>query len=93
MIILLFIDWGDGTDSGWIGPYNSGEEVTKSHKWSEQGNYTIKAKAKDVFDEESDWGYLEVTMPKNKIINPFERFLENRPYMFPILRYILGLAE
>jgi outer membrane protein assembly factor BamB len=89
--VYFYIEWGDDTNSGWIGSYDSGEEITKSHKWSEQGNYTIKAKAKDVFDEESDWGYLEVTMPKNKIINPFERFLENHPRMFPILRHLMGM--
>jgi outer membrane protein assembly factor BamB len=89
--VYFYIEWGDGTDSRWIGPYNSGEKITKSHKWSEQGNYTIKAKAKDVFDEESEWATLEVSMPKNKIINPFERFLENHPLMFPLLRQLLGL--
>jgi outer membrane protein assembly factor BamB len=87
--VWYYIEWGDGTDSGWIGPYNSGEEITKSHKWSEKGNYTIKAKAKDVFDEESDWATLEVSMPRNKAINtPFLRFLENHPRMFPMLRKI-----
>jgi PKD repeat protein len=87
--VYFYIEWGDGTDSGWIGPYESGEEVTKTHIWNKRGNYTIKAKAKDVFDEESDWGYLEVKMPKNNIINPFERFLEQHPYMFPMLRQLL----
>jgi len=33
-------------------------------------------KAKDVMGEESDWATLEVTMPKNKAINPFLLFLE-----------------
>ena len=46
------------------------------------------------YDSESDWATLEVSMPKNKTINInslFLRFLENHPYMFPILRYILEL--
>lgn len=46
------IDWGDGTSSGWIGPFNSGEIVSISHVWSEEGGYQIKVKAKDQ-DEES----------------------------------------
>jgi hypothetical protein len=47
--------------------------------------------AEDIYGAESDWATLEVSMPKNKIINPFERFLEQHPYMFPILKYLLKL--
>jgi len=85
------IDWGDNTSTEWLGLYGSGEEITLTHIWDEQGNYIIKAKAKDVYGLESDWATLEVSMPKNKIINPFERFLENHPYMFPLIRQLLGL--
>jgi len=31
--IFLFIDWGDDTNTGWIGPYNSNEEVNIGHTW------------------------------------------------------------
>ena len=48
--ISYFIDWGDGTDYNWFGPYPSGEEVTVNHTWYEIGSYTIKAKAKDTFE-------------------------------------------
>jgi len=65
--IYLYIDWDDDTFEEWIGPYSSGEEVIVAHTWSEQGTYIVKAKAKDVFDAESDWGYLEVTMPFNQV--------------------------
>ncbi|MCK5258300.1 MAG: hypothetical protein KAJ69_02175, partial [Thermoplasmatales archaeon] len=27
-------DWGDGTFSGWLGPFNSGEEISITHQWS-----------------------------------------------------------
>jgi hypothetical protein len=47
-------DWGDG-QSGWLGPYDSGETITGSHAWSEPGNYTIKVKLKDIYGAESDW--------------------------------------
>lgn len=63
--IYYFVDWGDGTNTGWIGPFDSGEEITQSHVWSERGTYTIKAKARDVYGAESDWGTLSVTMPLN----------------------------
>ena len=61
--VFYYIDWGDDTNTGWIGPFDSGEEITRSHKWDEEGTYTISAKAKDIFDEVSEWGYLEIEIP------------------------------
>jgi hypothetical protein len=53
--ISYYIEWGDNTSSGWIGPYASGEEIIVNHTWSEHGVYEIKAKAKDFFDLTSKW--------------------------------------
>jgi len=59
-------DWGDGSFSQWLGPYNSGEEISASHSWSE-GSYNIKVKSKDIHNEESNWSDpLPISMPKNK---------------------------
>jgi hypothetical protein len=41
----------------------SGEDVIVSHTYDTKGDFTISCKAKDVFDEESDWGTLEISMP------------------------------
>jgi rhodanese-related sulfurtransferase len=62
--IYLWIDWG-GTCPAieWIGPYNSGDTVSLTNTWNDTGTYTVRAKTKDIYDEESDWGTLEVTMP------------------------------
>jgi outer membrane protein assembly factor BamB len=86
--VYLWVDWGDNTNSGWLGPYENGEEITLTHTWNQKGTYTMKAKAMDEHDVEGDWATRNVVMPKNKIINPFERFLENHPRMFPLLRKI-----
>jgi len=66
--IYYWIEWGDNTveQDGWIGPYESGEEVILNHEWDESGTYTIRAKAKNILDEESDWGELRVSMPRSK---------------------------
>jgi murein tripeptide amidase MpaA len=71
--IYYYIDWGDGTVEDWIGPYVSGQEIIINNEWAEEGTYTIKAKAKDVYDAESEWGYLEIEMPviTNFSSNPF----------------------
>ena len=84
-------DWGDNSFSGWIGPYPSGENATASHKWEEKGKYEIRVKAKDEHGVQSEWSDpLPVSMPRSKLINmSFLRFLENHPYMFPLLRYVL----
>ncbi len=46
--IFYMFDWGDGTFSEWLGPYNSGESVTASHAWPAVGDYEIKVRAKDI---------------------------------------------
>jgi hypothetical protein len=69
--LYYYIDWGDGTNSGWIGPYDSGEEITVEHTWEEEGTYTVRVKARD--SEESDWGTLTVKMPKTKSILTLNR--------------------
>ncbi len=61
--LKYYVDWGDGTNSGWTWEYDSGEEVELSHTWTEQGTYLVKAKAMDISNAESDWGTLSVTMP------------------------------
>jgi hypothetical protein len=61
--IYYFVDWGDNTTTGWLGPYVSGTEIHVTHSWAADGNYTIKAKAKDTMDAESAWGTLDVIMP------------------------------
>lgn len=49
--LSYMIDWGDGTTSGWLGPYQSGKTITVSHTWQNPGSYGIEAKAKDLFRE------------------------------------------
>jgi hypothetical protein len=95
-IVFYYIDWGDGTNTGWIGPYPSGDEITESHTWSKKGDYSIKCKAKDVIYAESDWGTLEVTMPKGTtyVPSPFleliKSLMERFPHAFPVLRLLRG---
>ena len=67
-LVYFLFDWGDGSNSDWIGPFESGEECNISHIWNEIGNYEIKVKAKDTEGLESDWSDpLVVRMPKNHI--------------------------
>jgi hypothetical protein len=47
--ILYFFDFGDGTNSSWLGPYASGAVANATHTWATDGQYQIKVKAKDVW--------------------------------------------
>jgi hypothetical protein len=67
--LYYYIEWGDGNIEDWLGPFSSGEEITISHSWNKKGSYTVQAKVKDTYNLESNWGSLEVSMPKYKILN------------------------
>jgi hypothetical protein len=47
--------WGDGTYSGWLGPYNSGESCEAKHEYDMPGTYRIRVAVKGSLDVESDW--------------------------------------
>jgi len=100
-LLYYWFDWDDGTNSGWTGPYNSGQTANASHVWTAQGSYIIKVKAKDDPNGDGDlsdgtesvWSDpLPISIPKNKAVNLlFIRFLEEHPHIFPMLRYILEI--
>ena len=85
------IDWGDGRYDT-IGPYTSNILKNKYHSWDEYGNFTIRARTKDVYGEYSDWGEYNIKIVK-KVRIAFNlvllRFLEQ----FPILQKILLLQR
>jgi hypothetical protein len=47
--------WGDGTSTGWIGPFESGQQVRATHQWNTNGVYQVQVKAKDTTGLESNW--------------------------------------
>ncbi|MFE3845951.1 PKD domain-containing protein, partial [Thermoplasmatota archaeon] len=92
--LLYLWDWGDGTNSGWLGPYNSGATITASNSWSNENTYEIKVMVKDPDGLQSDWSDpLSVTMPYNKfipnfIINILNMLKEKFPFMEKIISNI-----
>jgi len=65
--IFYYIEWGDDSVDDWFGPFPSGQEVTASHQYGTEEIFEIRAKAKDINDEEGPEGTLIVTMPRNKL--------------------------
>jgi hypothetical protein len=81
-------DWDDGTDTGWLGPYNSGETCEASHIWEEKDDYSIRVKAKDEHGKESAWSdSLVVSMPKIRTMYKpvLEQIVDLLIERFPIL--------
>jgi len=48
-------DWGGGTLSDWLGPFDSGATAPASHTWTGSGEYNIMVKVKDIYNAESNW--------------------------------------
>jgi len=91
--IWYWIDWGDGTNTSWIGPFASGAEISESHAWTTKQNFTVKAKAKDTQDAESDWATLIISVPFShyiQILSFWEQLFDRFPNGFPILQQLLG---
>ncbi len=88
MIYYLW-DWGDGNFSEWLGPFASNLTATAQHSWSVKGTYSIRVKAKDVYDTESNWSEpLAVTMPRSMLNVPvfFEKLLQRFPLLLLFLQ-------
>ena len=61
-------DWGDGTNSGWIGPYPSGMKVSASHSWFKERTYEMRVKVRDGNDQESGWSEPLVVVVTNPLL-------------------------
>jgi hypothetical protein len=69
--ILYLFDWGDGTMSEWLGPYQSNQEVQVSHSYAELVEYQVRVRARDIWGSASDWSKpctikIIVNTPPNK---------------------------
>jgi hypothetical protein len=69
--IWIWIDWDDGDEDKWLGSYESGEEVTVSHKYDEEGQYNITAQSKDVWHH-SRWSDEYIVLIGNQAPSPPE---------------------
>jgi outer membrane protein assembly factor BamB len=73
--LYCFWDWGDGNNSGWLGPYPSGQPIYTSYMWTKAGVYYILLKLKDDGGWESNWSephvitIVENQPPEKPIIN------------------------
>jgi len=92
--IYYRIDWDDGTSTGYIGPYSSGEQIKISHSWNFKGKYWIKSWAKDEKDGESQQANYQINILTDKSYNYnknqlFEQMIYKFLLNFPVIHYML----
>ena len=87
--IYYMFDWGDGFNTSWKGPYDSGETGDAKHAWTMQGTYSVSVKAKDVYGAESVWSdLLEVIIPRDKVKS--EILFWRLFWQFPVLERFIN---
>lgn len=90
--VYYWFDWGEFNNSGWVGPFNSGEMVCVNYTWAQKGTYQIKVKAKDLDGQESPWSDpLTITMKKSKAVTNsiLLRLLQRLAEYFSLLTHLL----
>ena len=75
--IYYLFDWGDGSNSKWVGPLNSGEIAHASHMWTKQGEYKIRVKVKDEHGIQSGWSESPKINTLEFVFNEKFNFLQN----------------
>ena len=75
--VYYYVEWGDDSIEEWVGAFTSSEVAVIKHTYSETGTYTVRAKAKDIYDAEGEWMIHIVQMPKARLVhnNIFLRLL------------------
>lgn len=84
--VYFLWDFGDGSQSLWLGPYASGEVASVDHIWDTRGSYQVKVKAKDALNSTSDWSEpLPVSMPKRCFSHRAFDFLVHHPFLMKVV--------
>jgi hypothetical protein len=87
--VYYWFDWDDGTNTGWLGPYASGQSASASHSWETQGSYDVKVKSKDTHDAEGIWSDpVSIAVPRSRTFSLFTHLVEQYPLLASLWRTI-----
>jgi hypothetical protein len=53
--VYYYFDWGDGTNSGWLGPHPPNTQIATEKAWDTSGSFAVRVKARDIYYATSDW--------------------------------------
>jgi hypothetical protein len=56
--VYYLVAWGDEAKQDWVGPYPSDTKVQLAHTYTSAGDFEIIAKAKDIYNMQSDWSEI-----------------------------------
>jgi len=65
--VMFQFDWGDGDTSNWSAPVAESAVVSLGHSWTAAGDFSIRARARDVTDLVSDWSGAHVLTVKDSL--------------------------
>jgi hypothetical protein len=89
--VYYLVDWGDGSMSNILGPYDSDETAVFTHSWNSEGSYKIKIKnllinSNGDIHEETGWSDpLVLTVSKSRSITSFHPLFRLLSQIFPNL--------
>lgn len=85
--VSYYIDWGDGEVTNWTQLLESGIPYVENHTWMTQGIYTLRAKARDGYNTESNWTEFKIKIPRTTTYQWYHWIFER----FPLLERLLYL--
>jgi hypothetical protein len=84
-------DFGDGTFSKWLGPFDSGQTTNITHNWTKKGVYNVKVKARDSHKAESPWSDplpFRIIRPRTFNLISICKILDRFPLLKQFLNFI-----
>ena len=95
--VSYYIEWGDDALTDWTEFSTSGSGYNENHTWSEEGTFTIKAKARDINKAESPWTEHKIKISKGRdrqsnsllFTKLLERLFEQLLKSFPLLNKVI----
>lgn len=86
-----FFDWGDGSNSDWLGPYGPNDTVSLSHIWDKKGEVNVRVRY--IEDEiYSDFSTLGLPVQKNELSTIWLHYLfTNSPHFLSLLLRLFDL--
>jgi len=65
--IMFQFDWGNGDTSAWSAPAAESASVGMTHSWPVAGEFSVRARARDVKDLTSDWSDAHLVTVKESL--------------------------